>query len=84
MANAIVGTGILIGLGALFGLPVGIMAGIYLAEYGDNPFGGRVRFLADVLSGVPSIVVGVVAYVLVVLPMSHFSALAGGVALASS
>lgn len=82
MANAIVGTGILIGLGALFGLPVGIMAGIYLAEYGNNPFAGTVRFLADVLSGIPSIVVGVVAYVIVVLPMKHFSALAGGVALA--
>ena len=82
MANAIAGTGILIGLGALFGLPVGIMAGIYLAEYGDNPLAGTVRFLADVLSGVPSIVVGVVAYVVVVLPMKHFSALAGGVALA--
>lgn len=82
MANALVGTGILIGLGALFGLPVGIMAGIYLAEYGNNPFGAAVRFLADVLSGIPSIVVGVVAYVIVVLPMKHFSALAGGVALA--
>ncbi|MEW6510558.1 MAG: phosphate ABC transporter permease PstA [Bacteroidota bacterium] len=82
MANALAGTGILIGLGALFGLPVGIMAGIYLAEYGDNPLGATVRFFADVLSGVPSIVVGVVAYILVVLPMNHFSALAGGVALA--
>jgi phosphate transport system permease protein len=82
MANALAGTVILVGLGALFGLPVGIMAGIYLAEYGDNLFAGSVRFLADVLSGVPSIVVGVVAYVIVVLPMKHFSALAGGVALA--
>ncbi|HUL42915.1 MAG TPA: phosphate ABC transporter permease PstA [Bacteroidota bacterium] len=81
MANAIAGTGILIGLGCLFGLPVGISSGIYLAEYGDNPFGRTVRFLTDVLSGAPSIVVGVVAYVIVVLPMKHFSALAGGVAL---
>ncbi len=81
MANAIVGTGILIALGALIGLPVGILAGIYLAEYGDNPFATAVRFLMDVLSGVPSIVVGVVAYVLVVIPMKRFSALAGGVAL---
>jgi phosphate transport system permease protein len=81
MANALVGTGILIGLGALFGLPIGILSGVYLAEYGNNPFGSVVRFLADVLSGVPSIVVGVVAYILVVLPMKHFSALAGGVAL---
>jgi phosphate transport system permease protein len=82
MANALAGTGILIGLGALFGLPIGILGGIYLAEYGNNPFGAAVRFMADVMSGIPSIVVGVVAYVLVVLPMGHFSALAGGVALA--
>ncbi len=81
MANAIVGTGILLGIGALIGLPIGIFAGIYLAEYGNNPFGAAVRFLTDVLSGIPSIVVGVVAYVLVVLPMKHFSALAGGVSL---
>ncbi len=82
MANALVGSAILVGLGGLLGLPVGIMAGIYLAEYGENPFAATVRFMADVLSGVPSIVVGVVAYVIVVLPMKHFSALAGGVALA--
>ncbi len=81
MANAIVGTGILIGLGALFGLPVSIFAGIYLAEHTGNPFALTVRFLTDVLSGIPSIVVGVVAYILVVLPMKQFSALAGGVAL---
>ena len=81
MANALAGTGILIGLGSLFGLPVGICSGIYLAEYGNNVFGKAVRFLTDVLSGVPSIVVGVVAYVIVVLPMKHFSALAGGIAL---
>lgn len=81
MANALIGTAILVGLGSLFGLPVGIFAGIYLAEYGDNPFGATVRFTADVMSGIPSIVVGVVAYMLVVLPMKHFSALAGGVAL---
>jgi phosphate transport system permease protein len=82
MANALAGTAILVGLGSLIGLPTGIMAGIYLAEHGKNAFGGAVRFMADVLSGIPSIVVGVVAYVLVVLPMKHFSALAGGVALA--
>jgi phosphate transport system permease protein len=81
MANALVGTGILIGLGSLFGLPIGVLSGIYLAEYGNNPFASTVRFLSDVLSGVPSIVVGVVAYIIVVLPMKHFSALAGGVAL---
>jgi phosphate transport system permease protein len=82
MANALAGTGILIGLGALIGLPTGIMAGIYLAENSKAPFATVVRFMADKLSGIPSIVVGVVAYVLVVLPMKHFSALAGGVALA--
>jgi len=81
MANALAGTLILISLGSLIGIPVGIFAGIYLAEYGDNPFGTAVRFLSDVLSGIPSIVVGVVAYILVVIPMKTFSALAGGVAL---
>jgi phosphate transport system permease protein len=81
MANALVGTLILIGLGSILGLPVGIIAGIYLSEYGDNRFGTSVRFLTDVLSGIPSIVVGVVAYILVVIPMKTFSALAGGVAL---
>jgi len=82
MANAIAGTAILLGLGCAFGLPISIFTGIYLAEYGNNTFGKAVRFLADVLSGVPSIVVGVVAYMLVVIPMKQFSALAGGVALA--
>lgn len=82
MANAIVGTLILIGIGGGIGIPIGMLSGIYLSEFGKNKFGAVVRFLADVLSGVPSIVVGVVAYTLVVLPMKHFSALAGGVALA--
>lgn len=82
MANAIVGTGILIGIGSVIGLPIGVMAGIYLAEYGNNKFAIVVRFMTDVLSGIPSIVAGVVAYSLVVIPMKHFSALAGGVALA--
>ncbi|MBI4534664.1 MAG: phosphate ABC transporter permease PstA [Ignavibacteriae bacterium] len=81
MANAILGTLILLGLGSVVGLPIGILAGIYLAEFGRNKFGEVVRFMTDVLSGVPSIVVGVVAYTLVVLPMKQFSALAGGVAL---
>jgi phosphate transport system permease protein len=81
MANALVGTLILIGLGSVLGVPVGIFAGIYLAEHGNNPFGAAVRFLTDVLSGIPSIVVGVVAYMLVVVPMRTFSAIAGGVAL---
>jgi phosphate transport system permease protein len=81
MANALAGTAILIGLGSALGLPISVLAGIYLAEYGNNAFGKSVRFLTDVLSGVPSIVVGVVAYMLVVIPMKQFSALAGGVAL---
>ncbi|MGB2868039.1 MAG: phosphate ABC transporter permease PstA [Bacteroidota bacterium] len=81
MANALVGTGILIGIGSAVGLPIGILAGMYLAEFGNNAFGSMVRFLADVMSGIPSIVVGVVVYILIVLPMGHFSALAGGVAL---
>ncbi|MBI5464728.1 MAG: phosphate ABC transporter permease PstA [Ignavibacteriales bacterium] len=82
LANAIVGTMILVGIGCCLSLPVGILSGIYLSEYGQNVFGTSVRFLTDVLSGVPSIVTGVVAYTLVVIPMKHFSAYAGGVALA--
>jgi phosphate transport system permease protein len=81
MANAIVGTLILVGLGMLIAVPVGVGAGVYLAEYGKGRFAGVVRYTADVLSGVPSIVVGVAAYGLVVVPMGRFSALAGGVAL---
>lgn len=82
MANAIMGTVILICIGSVIGLPIGVMAGIYLAEYGNNKFAVLVRFMTDVLSGIPSIVAGVVAYSIVVIPMKHFSALAGGVALA--
>lgn len=82
LANAIVGSGILVGLGTLLSLPIGVMAGVYLSEYGKNPFGVGLRFFTDVLSGIPSIVTGVVAYALVVIPMQHFSAYAGGVALA--
>ncbi|MBI3580249.1 MAG: phosphate ABC transporter permease PstA, partial [Ignavibacteriales bacterium] len=82
MANAIIGTVILISIGSVIGLPIGVMSGIYLAEYGNNKFAVLVRFMTDVLSGVPSIVAGVVAYTIVVIPMKHFSALAGGVALA--
>ena len=81
LANAIVGTLILVGLGSLIGLPVGILGGIYLSEYENNTFSTTVRFMTDVLNGVPSIVMGVVAYTLVVIPMKHFSAYAGGVAL---
>jgi phosphate transport system permease protein len=82
MVNAIIGTLILIGIGGGIGIPIGILTGTYLSEFGNNKFGFAVRFLTDVLSGVPSIVVGVVAYTLVVIPMKGFSALAGGVALA--
>jgi phosphate transport system permease protein len=81
MANAIVGTLILIGIAATIAIPVGIVAGVYLSEYGKRPFGTLVRFTADVLNGVPSIVIGIFAYGLAVLPVRHFSALAGGLAL---
>jgi phosphate transport system permease protein len=82
MANAIVGSVLILALASIIGVPFGIGAGIYLAEYGRNRFGDAVRFTADVLNGVPSIVVGIVAYAIVVLYQKHFSALAGGVALA--
>ena len=82
MANAIVGTLILVGLGTLFAVPIGVGAGIYVAEFGRQRLAGIVRYPADLLAGVPSIVVGVAAYGLVVVPMGRFSALAGGVALA--
>ncbi|HYV49752.1 MAG TPA: phosphate ABC transporter permease PstA [Myxococcaceae bacterium] len=81
MANALAGSAILVGLACAVGMPVGIMAGIYLAEFGKNRFGDAVRFCADVLSGVPSIAVGVFVYTLMVLTMKRFSAIAGGVAL---
>ena len=82
MANAIVGTLILVGLGALIAVPVGVGAGVYVSEFGRGRFAGLVRYTTDLLSGVPSIVVGVAAYGLVVMPMGGFSAIAGGVALA--
>ena len=81
MANAIVGTLIVVGLAALIALPLGIAAGVYLAEFGRGRFAGLVRYTTDLLSGVPSIVVGVVAYGLIVVPMGRFSAIAGSVAL---
>ncbi|HKS74186.1 MAG TPA: phosphate ABC transporter permease PstA [Terriglobales bacterium] len=81
MANAIAGSALILGLASVIGVPIGIGAGIYLAEYGRNRFGNLVRFTADVLNGVPSIIVGIVAYGLVVLTQGHFSALSGGVAL---
>jgi phosphate transport system permease protein len=82
MANAIVGSIFILALASVIGVPIGVGAGIYLAEYGRNRFGDSIRFTADVLNGVPSIVVGIVAYSIVVLYQRHFSALAGGVALA--
>lgn len=82
MANAIVGSGFILALASILGVPLGVGAGIYLAEFGRNRFGDVIRFTADVLNGVPSIVIGIVAYSIVVLSQKHFSALAGGVALA--
>jgi phosphate transport system permease protein len=83
MANAIVGSGVVLTLASSMGIPVGIGAGVYLAEYGrGGRLGMLVRFTADVLNGVPSIVMGVAAYALIVARQQHFSAFAGGVALA--
>ncbi len=82
VANAIVGTAIIVGLAGLIGLPVGIGTGLFLAEYGSGRLGWIVRFLADVLNGTPSIVIGIFAWSWLVKPMGHFSALAGSVALA--
>jgi phosphate transport system permease protein len=81
MANAIVGTLTLLALASLIGVPVGVMGGVYLSEYGTERVNWWIRFGADVLNGVPSIVWGIVAYTLVVVPMKGFSAYAGGVAL---
>jgi len=82
MANAIVGSMVILAIASLMGVPLGIGAGIYLSEFGRNRYGDIVRFVSDVLNGIPSIVIGIVAYGLVVLRQGHFSALAGGVALA--
>ena len=81
IGNAILGTVILLALASVIGLPVGVAAGVYLSEFGRGRFAGLVRFVADTLTGVPSIVTGVFVYTLVVIPARHFSALAGGVAL---
>ena len=82
MENAIVGSGIILLLASAIGIPVGIGAGIYLAEFGGSSrLGNIVRFTADVLNGVPSIVMGIAVYALIVLPQKHFSAFAGGVVL---
>jgi phosphate transport system permease protein len=82
MANAIVGSGVLLGIASAIGVPIGIGAGIYLAEFGrGTKLANAIRFTADVLNGVPSIVMGLAAYSLIVVPQGHFSAFSGGVAL---
>jgi phosphate transport system permease protein len=81
MANAIVGTLMLVGLGALLAIPVGILSGVYMSEYAGTRFASAVRFAADTLNGVPSIVIGVFVYGIAVLPFRQFSAIAGSLAL---
>ena len=81
MANAIVGTFVLLGQAALFGVPVGVLGGVFLSEYGSSRLNWWIRFAADVLNGVPSITWGIVVWTLLVVPMHSFSALAGGVVL---
>ncbi|MGD0921932.1 MAG: phosphate ABC transporter permease PstA [Terriglobia bacterium] len=81
MANAIVGSAKLLLLAMLTGVPVGFMGGVYLAEFGGKTFSFLVRYTTDLLNGVPSIVMGIFAYTMIVLPMKHFSTLAGGLAL---
>src|ERR1700704_189433 len=82
IGNAILGSVVLLTLSSAFGLPFGIAVGVYLAELGKGRFAGFVRFIVDTLTGIPSIVTGVFVYTILVLPMKHFSALSGGVALA--
>jgi len=82
VANAIVGTGIIVALACLVGIPIGVGSGLFLAEYGNGRLGWLVRFVADVMNGTPSIVVGIFAWTWLVRPVGHFSALAGGAALA--
>jgi phosphate transport system permease protein len=81
MANAILGSALILGIACVIGIPLGVGAGIYLAEYSRGRFGDLVRFTADVLNGVPSIVIGIAVYTWIVLAQKHFSAMAGGVAL---
>ena len=81
MANAIVGSGKVLLLATVIGVPIGFLAGVFLAEYSGKTFAFAIRYVVDLLNGVPSIVIGIVAYALVVRPMHHFSALAGGTAL---
>lgn len=81
MANAIVGTLIVSGLAAVMAIPIGVISGIYMSEYAGTRVASTVRFAADTLNGVPSIVIGLFAYVVAVLPFKQFSAMAGGLAL---
>jgi phosphate transport system permease protein len=81
MANAILGSGMLVGIATLIGVPLGFIGGIYLAEFGGRTFSFLVRYTADLLNGVPSIVIGIFAWTIVVVPTHHFSAFAGGFAL---
>ena len=81
MANAIVGSAKLLLMAGLVGVPIGFMGGVYLAEFGGKTFSFVVRYITDLLNGVPSIVMGIFAYTMIVLPMRHFSTLAGGLAL---
>ncbi|MBV8810826.1 MAG: phosphate ABC transporter permease PstA [Acidobacteriaceae bacterium] len=81
MANAIVGSAKVLFLATLIGIPIGFLGGVYLSEYGGQTFSFVIRYVTDLLNGVPSIVIGIVVYALVVHPMGHFSAIAGGVAL---
>jgi phosphate transport system permease protein len=81
MVNAIVGTFILLGQAAVLGVPIGVLGGVFLSEYGSSRLNWWIRFAADVLNGVPSITWGMVVYALVVVPMKGFSALAGGIVL---
>ena len=82
MANAIVGSLQIVGMASLMGIPIGFIAGVYLAEFEDKTYAPLVRYTADLLNGVPSIIVGILAWTLVVRTMKHFSAFAGSVALA--
>ncbi len=81
MANAIAGTLVLIAVAGLLGVPIGVLGGVFLSEYPNSRLGHATRLLADVMNGMPSIVMGLFAYTIIVLPMRHFSALSGGVAL---
>jgi phosphate transport system permease protein len=81
MANAILGSAKILGMATLIGVPIGFLGGVYLAEYGNRSFAFVVRYVTDLLNGVPSIVVGIFAYTLIVMRAKHFSAMAGGMAL---